>query len=826
MFLKNYPVSNLKKDIPAGIIVALVSIPISMGYAQVAGLPPVYGLYGSVLPILLYGLITSSPRFVFGVDAAPAALCGGVIYQLGIASGSRAAVQMIVVITLMTAGWLFIFRLFHAGKLVKFISSPVMGGFISGICAEIVLIQVPKLYGGTPGRGELLELLHHIIEEAHDFQGLSFALGIGTIAVILICRKFIPKIPMSVVMMGVGALLTLFFHVDQLGVKTLPQVAGGLPTLIIPQLGLVSGHFMKLLLSTLSIAVVIVAETLLATNNYGMRYDDPIDNDREILAYAVAMLCGAAVGSCPTNGSVSRTGIADQFGVKSQMMSVAASATMVVVLMFATGFIAYLPVPVLTGIVISALISSMEFDLASKLRKVDKVEATIFWASFFAVLLLGTVNGVIAGVLLSFLNVIIRESAPPREFLGCIPGQKGFYPCGRMRGARPIQGVLIYHFRAPLFFANAERMQHDIEKAIKPDTKIVILDADGIGSIDVTAAERLLTMYRKLKRMGIHFYMTEHAGSVNDQLRAFGAEEMFHEGAIRPFMQTALQAEGMLPPYPLVTEEDAEKVEVLDDEANQITLHAPGRVIAEYEWAYGQDADEEMTKFAERLVSEFADGQDVDTEWLRQQEQKFFGFNFSNMDEEKLLDLLEMQIALLVRKGGISDERMQRLSDSIARQHAALDERFAEMDPSALRQMAEWRMHRERNFRRKYPQAYQRFMDERAYHRALLEQRHPQLAEQLKEIRERFQKTAVGTTDERPKLPGANVWEDFVKSISSFSSLLKHEEPGRDGQAHGASEGRTYDGSESGSGGSSDGSSAGATPRNDGQEQEGRDQKE
>ena len=766
MFLKGYSLSNLKKDIPAGIIVALVSIPISMGYAQVAGLPAVYGLYGSVLPILLYGLFTSSPRFVFGVDAAPAALCGGMLYQMGIAFGSQGAVRMVPVITLMTAGWLFVFRIFHAGKLVKFISSPVMGGFISGICAEIILMQVPKLYGGDPGRGELPELIRHIIEEAGKFGGLSFALGIGTIAVIMVCRKAVPKIPMSVVMMGVGALMTIVFHVDQHGVKMLPAVASGLPPVVLPDLKLVSGHLMKMLVSTLSIALVIVAETLLATNNYGMRYDDPIDNDREILAYGIAMLGAAATGCCPVNGSVSRTGIADQFGVKSQMMSIAASVTMVLVLLFATGFIAYLPVPVLTAIVISALLSSMEFELAMKLQKVDKVEAAIFWASFLAVLLFGTVNGVIAGVLLSFLNVIIRESAPPREFLGCIPGQKGFYPCGRMRGARPIQGVLIYHFRAPLFFANADRMQTDIEEALTENTRVVILDADGIGSIDVTAAERLLNMYRKLKRRGIHFYMTEHAGSVNDQLRAFGAEEMIKEGAVRPFIQMALRAEGIYPPYTL--EEDGTE--------QQPALHAPGRVIAEYEWAYGQDADEEMTQFAEKLASSFAGGQEVDPEWIRQQEQKFFGFNFSQMDEEKLLDLLEMQLALLVKKGSISDARMKRMEEVISTHHAQLDERIAGMDPDALKQMAEHRLQRELWFKKRYPQAYQKFMEERSHHRRVLAKMHPEMAEQIQAMRERFQNGNPG--GETPVHMHEQVsWEELIRPVIHLLRLRERRSP-------------------------------------------------
>lgn len=773
MFLKNYPLSNLKKDIPAGIIVALVSIPISMGYAQVAGLPAVYGLYGSVLPILLYGLFTSSPRFVFGVDAAPAALCGGMLYDLGIAYGSQAAVRMVPVITLLTAGWLLVFRLFHAGKLVKFISSPVMGGFISGICAEIILMQVPKLFGGDPGRGELPELVSHIAEEAHSFNALAFGLGVGTIVIIMACRKLIPKIPMSVVMMAAGALMTTCFHVNQHGVRMLPAVSEGLPALAIPDVRLMSGHVMSMLVSTLSIALVIVAETLLATSNYAMRYDDPVDNDREILAYAIATLGAAASGCCPVNGSVSRTGIADQFGVKSQMMSIAASLTMVLVLLFATGFIAYLPVPVLTGIVISALLSSMEFDLAAKLRKVDKIEAAIFWASFFAVLLFGTVDGVLAGVLLSFLNVIIRESAPPREFLGCIPGQKGFYPVGRMRGARPIQGVIIYHFRAPLFFANAERMQLDIEDALQEDTKVVILDADGIGSIDVTAAERLLNMYRKLKRRGIHFYMTEHAGSVNDQLRAFGAEEMFKEGAIRPFVQTALRAEGMFPPYPLLQAEDGE---------DQHAVHAPGRVIAEYEWAYGEDADEEMTKFAEKLASSFASGQEVDTQWIRQQEQKYFGINFSQMDEEKLLDLLEMQLALLAKKGAISEDRMKRMEEVISRHHAAVDERFADMDPEAFRQMARRRVQRERWFKKHYPQAWQTFMEERRYHREVLRTLHPEMADQIQAMREKFQNQGAASDAGH-----GNSWEDWIRPVSHLLKIREHgkffagkDDPARD----------------------------------------------
>ena len=198
---KNYKREFLKKDIISGIIVALISIPISMGYAQVAGLPVVYGLYGSLFPVLIFGLLSSSPQFVFGVDAAPAALVGGTLASLGIAAGSNEAMQIVPVITFMTAFWLFLFACLRAGKLVGYISKPVLGGFISGIASTIILMQTAKLFGGASGTGEIVELIIHIVGEFSHFNGLSFIMGIGTIIIILTAKKWSPKFPMSVVML-------------------------------------------------------------------------------------------------------------------------------------------------------------------------------------------------------------------------------------------------------------------------------------------------------------------------------------------------------------------------------------------------------------------------------------------------------------------------------------------------------------------------------------------------------------------------------------------------------------------------------------------------
>ena len=178
------------RDLLAGVIVALVSIPISMGYAQLAGLPMIFGLYGSLFPILVFGLFTSSRNYVFGVDAAPAALVGGILAKLAVENGSAAAMEIVPMITLMTAFWLGIMVLLRAGKIVRYISRPVVGGFVTGICVEIILMQIPKLYGGDTGTGELFHLLRHIVTTAmSSFNLLSLILAVCSIAVIQLGRK-------------------------------------------------------------------------------------------------------------------------------------------------------------------------------------------------------------------------------------------------------------------------------------------------------------------------------------------------------------------------------------------------------------------------------------------------------------------------------------------------------------------------------------------------------------------------------------------------------------------------------------------------------------
>lgn len=724
--MKNISFKTAKNDIIAGIIVALVSIPISMGYAQIAGLPAAYGLYGSLLPVLVYAFTTSSPQFVFGVDATPAVLVGGTLAALGVTTGSDEAMRLVPAITLVVAAWLLIFSLIKAGRIVNYISTPVMGGFISGIGITIILMQVPKLFGGTAGTGELIELILHITDQLKYFNVLSAVLGFGTVVIILVCKKYMPKFPMSVVLMVLGAMATAFLHIDRFGVKHLPHVDAGFPKLYIPDVTLLRDNTSEIVVLGLTCALVIMAQTLLATNNYANRYGYKVDNNREVLAYSLANVASAVSGSCPLNGSVSRTGIADQFGCKTQLMSVTAAVTMLVVVLFATPLLEYLPVPILTGIVVAALIGIVEYKLADKLRKVNRAEFFIFLAAMFGVLLFGTIYGVIIGVILSFIAVIIRAVVPPRSLLGCIPGHEGFYNLNRNRNALEIQHVVMYRFSGNLFFANVSTFLQDIENAIKDDTRVVIVDASGIGSIDITAADRLVSFNKILKDKGLRFYITEHVGNVNDQLRKLGAGCLVEEGVTRRTISLALRDAGVDRPYPLAG--TLEQTEAHNDfiEYNER--------LAEIEWAFGEDASEWLDKFAVQMTDDIThmdeNSEHIPDNVLAEAESKNTWGRIGLFDEDELLERVEMHLSELTQNNSNAEELEERIEERRLR----LEAKIAKLNPDALAHLRQHRREVMLHFKENNPEAYKHMMERRMEHISKLEKVNPELAAKMKKL--------------------------------------------------------------------------------------------
>ncbi len=733
----------LFRDAFGGVITALISIPISMGYAQIAGLPMVYGLYGSVFPILFFGLLSTSKDFVFGIDAAPAALTGAAIASMGISAESEEAKVAVPTIAFFVACWLLLFYLLRAGKVVQYISEPVMGGFVSGICCTVILMQVPKLYGGTAGAGEGVELVRHIIEQFSHFSPVSLAVGLATITVILISRRLMPKLPMSVFVMAAGVCLTLFCGIESLGVKLLPPVESGFGGFRLPSATLNINNIGDYIFNSLSIAVVIMAESLLASKSNAAKDGYRLQSNREILAYSVANFASAVSGCLPANGSVSRTGLMRQFGVSSQWVSVFASITMLIILFFGTGFIQFLPVPMLTAIIITALMGACEFGIAKRLWKTSRYEFYIFVAAFLGVVLLGTVYGVVIGVILSFVAVVKRAVVPPRSFMGVIPGKNGFYTIGRTSEAKPIKDVVIYRFGGNLFFANIDTFESDIDGALTDSTRVVIINAGAIGSIDLSAADRLSAMWRRYRDRGIRMYLTEHVGEVNDLLRKYGETEMMKKGAVRMTVALALRDAGIRTPYPT---EDDDAGAYKKQRARSRVFRRAGRSVyqqfalnntesprgiqAELEWAFGNDAEKVKKSITEEILHTIKDSEQS-SEALEAAEMMNRWGRFNLFDEDELLDRIELR---LTRQLGDDPTLIKNLEDTIEYRRAMIEKRMLDMDPDVLTRLINHRRRMMKEYMAIDRDAAMRLEKRRREHISRIREVSPELAEKYEQL--------------------------------------------------------------------------------------------
>lgn len=709
---KRFSRNTLPRDIFTGIIIALVSIPISMGYAQIAGLPAVCGLYGSIFPILIFGLLSSSPQFIFGVDAAPAALVGSFLVSQGIALGSAEAIAVVPVISLLVGLWLVLFSVMKAGRLVVYISTPVMGGFISGICTTIILMQIPKLLGGSSGTGELPELIVHIVKTcAETFHPMSLAVGGAALGVLLLGKKLCPKLPMAIFVMAAGAALGYSGFAGAHGIKMLDAVPAGLPAWRFPALTL-SG-LTDLLTVSLTVAAVIMAETLLATNSFAQKNSYKINDNREILVYGLGNLAACLTGCCPVNGSVSRTAMGEQYGGKSQAMSIAASAAMVLILLFGTGFIGFLPVPVLTAIVISALLGAVEFDLAHRLMQQDRKELLIFLGSFGGVLLFGTVAGVVIGVLLSFVSLIIKTANPKRSFLGVIPNHEGFHSLERNTFAVPIRNVILYRFSSNLYFANVHLFIGDLEQAVKPDTKCIVVDSGAICNLDITAADRIEAFRRTLNAQGIELYFASHIGSLNDRFRELGLAGWVEHGYVRRTIPAALKNAGYEAPYVLESGETG--VQETDN---------PARL--EFEWAFGAHAEAEMEQYTAALLNNI-DGNAAPEEQLSGiLKARGVWRDVSDSDQEELLTHLQAHIRELAEKLHMREEAIE---EAIEARRMKLGLRLMRQNPKAAETIRAYNRSYEAALRQDDPALYESLMQYRRQSLAHLAQTHPEYAE-------------------------------------------------------------------------------------------------
>ncbi len=544
--MKHYKAEYLPKDVMAGVVVAALTIPIALGYAQVAGLPAIYGLYGSMLPLLVFALFTSSPNLVFGMDAAGSAITGSVLMGAGVVFQSTEALTMVPLISLMAGIWLLLFALLKVGKFVNFVSLPVMGGFITGIAVSIMAGQVVQMAGVPFSHGEFLESLIDLLAGLVEGQVVlwSVALGLLTVAVLETFKRVAPKVPM-VLFVLVGAIIAAeCIDFDSLGVASLGELSSGLPSFGFPLPTIAQCE--SALTMSLMVAVVVAIESILADNNFAQKDGYRLDDNREIASFGVGNLLAGLCGASPASASVSRTAAAKQYDAKTQLSNVVAVVCILVVCLFFTPYLSKLPQPVLAGIVFSALCSVVELPLAARLRRVSRAEFWVFVIVMGSVLLVGIIFGVAMGVLMSFFLLLRKSLDPPRYFIGVVPGTNAFASVRPDSSAQPIVNIVYYRFAGSLFFANCETLRDDIDAAVTDKTKAIFLDASMISSVDVSAGDRLASLINSYEQRGIPFYLIGMDDIFSRQITRYEIEmDLSKHAHIAPTAVQALEHSGL-----------------------------------------------------------------------------------------------------------------------------------------------------------------------------------------------------------------------------------------------------------------------------------------
>ncbi|MHB8778866.1 MAG: SulP family inorganic anion transporter [Anaerolineales bacterium] len=495
--------SALPTEIVSGVTLAALMIPLNIGYAQVAGLPPTAGLYAAILPLIVFSFLSSSRHLVASPDAANAALIASLLAPFAAQNDPR-YLELVYAQTLICALIFFIFWIFKLGFLVNFLSRPVIIGFIAGLGVEVLTSQIVKIMGIAIEAEDWLPKVLEMLTKIPQLGLFQLLLGAGTIFAIRLLKRYAPRLPGALIALAIATIVVAMFGLSTRGVSVLGEVPSGLPTLTIPQVSM--SDYLKLIPGALALCVVSLPDILVLGRKYAQQSGTRFNGDDEMFAMGASNVAAGLTGGFGLGVSASRTAAMWDSGARSQIPSLVAAGVVAVALLFFTGVLALLPIAALAGIVANAVLSLID---VKQLREVFNRRRSEFWIALiclFCVLILGPLIGVVIAFLLTTVEVVRRAADPPTAILGQIPGRSSFFMASRDETVQTVPGLMIYRFGATLFFANANAFREEVERLIdttQPKIQWFVMDASAISDIDTSGAEALEQVLDLLKARGI-----------------------------------------------------------------------------------------------------------------------------------------------------------------------------------------------------------------------------------------------------------------------------------------------------------------------------------
>jgi sulfate permease, SulP family len=530
--VQGYRRSWLRADLLAGLTVWAVLVPESLAYATIAGVPPVVGLYAAVASLVLYALLGSSRHLVVGPMSATAALSAAIV--AGFAGGGTAEfVAFTVALAIVTGVIGFLAGLLRLGFIASFISEPVLKGFIVGLALTIIVGQLPKLFGVEKEPGNFFEQAWGLIGNLGGTSLVTLVVGLVALAVIVLLRKVVPLVPGSLVVVLLGVLAVALFDLDDRGVAIVGPIEPGLPALGLPA-GLGLDDYLALAGPAVGVLLVGFAEGLGAAKTYAARAGYDIDANRELLGLGAANIGAGLSSGMVVNGSLSKTAVNGSSGARTQVSGLTVAVLTMVTLLFLTGLFEQLPEAVLAAVVIVAVVELVDVAALRALyavwtRRLGSIYGPAARADFAAavatllgVLVFDTLPGLFIGIAVSLVLLLYRASRPYVAVLArtpSVPGPGMWVDVARSPHGTPTPGVLVARVESGLFFANADQVRERLRAlAAEHEARAVVLDAETVPFVDVTAAAMLRQLNADLERDGIRLLVAREVGQVRDVL--------------------------------------------------------------------------------------------------------------------------------------------------------------------------------------------------------------------------------------------------------------------------------------------------------------------
>lgn len=540
--LRQYQFEWLRHDLVAGLVLTAMLVPVGIAYAAASGVPGIYGLYATIVPLLAYALFGPSRILVLGPDSSLAAVILAVVLPLSAGDPSR-AISIASAMAIVSGLVCLAIGLARLGFVTELLSKPIRYGYMNGIALSVLVSQLPTLLGF---RIESAGPLRDALQIAQAVVGgranlVELAIGIGTLIAVLALKPF-KRAPGLLLAVVAATVVVGMLHLDQTaGVKVIGPLPQGLPSFVLPMVNL--ADLGQIVIGGCAVAMVAFADTSVLSRTYAVRMRAPVDPNQEIVGLGAANLAAGLFQGIPVSSSASRTPVAEASGARTQLTGVIGAFAVAFLLVVAPNLLQYLPGSALAAVVIASAIGLFE---VRDLGRIFRIQRWEFWLSilcFAAVATFGVIPGIGIAILISVIEFLWDAWRPHHAVLGRVDGIRGYHDIKRFPGARLVPGLVLFRWDAPLFFANAELFQQCVLDAVAESpvpVRRVVVTAEPVTSIDVTSADMLAELEQALRASGVELRFAEMKDPVKDKLKRFELFDRF--GTFSPTIGAAVDA--------------------------------------------------------------------------------------------------------------------------------------------------------------------------------------------------------------------------------------------------------------------------------------------